>query len=178
MSEPAFVIYMLVDPRDGWPYYVGETTDRKQRYRYHCKNTGRNLPVTRRSQEIIRAGKKPQMVTIDQAHSEVEALRKELFWIDLFMARGVKLLNREQQAWLYERYNELATSARLGRQEAAAAKPSTKRHGRPWTDEEKQRLKEAFAAGRAQLIASLAGEHQGRTRAVEMRIAKITDEKE
>lgn len=177
MAKSAFYIYMLVDPRDGWPYYIGETTDRRQRYRYHCENSGRNLPVAKRNQEIIRAGDKPVMVIIDQAENELAALRKELFWIDLFMARGIDLLNREQQAWLYERYNELATSARLEKNvQTSSAKPLKVRHGKSWTEEEKQRLKESYEEGRLELIRMLAADHQRGTKAVELQLSKLVAE--
>ena len=113
MTAEPFVIYMLVDPRDYRPYYVGETRDRIKRHRYHCENTARNTAVARRNQAIIKSGRKPLMIVLEEAENEVSALIKEIFWIELFMSKGMDLCNRENQAYLYERLNELMTETRI-----------------------------------------------------------------
>lgn len=175
MSKKAkFVVYMLVDPRDGRPYYIGETTDKKKRYRYHSENSGRNTAVARHNQTIIRAGKKPFMVELDSADNEVEALRKELFWIDLLLGRGCDLANRENQAWLYERFNEQVTVARLERPPApATGKASVSRHGKRWNDDERVRLQEAYESGRQALLQDLAKLHGRGMKAIELQLQQM-----
>ena len=175
-KSKAFFVYMLVDPRDGRPYYIGETLDKKTRYRYHCENSGRNTAVARHNQAIIRAGKRPFMVELDQADNEVEALRKELFWIDLLMARGVELANRENQGWLYERFNEQVTVARIEKPRAPKHREqggAKKRHGLRWSQKETEQLLNRYQESYATLLAELAEEHGRGRRAIEMQLKKL-----
>lgn len=111
----SFIIYMLVDPRDYRPYYIGETEDRVKRHRFHCQNSSRNTAVARRCKEIIEEGNTPLMIVLEDAENEVQALIRELFWIELFMSKGTDLCNRENQAYLYDRYNKIITEDRIER---------------------------------------------------------------
>jgi len=99
---------MLVDPRDHRPFYIGQTKYTLLRYRDHCNPALMdNSDRARKIREILKANKKPIFVVLEKTTRKISVLRKELFWIELFESRGIKLKNQDSQRWLLEQYEQV-----------------------------------------------------------------------
>lgn len=111
MKNSSHTIYMLVDPRDHKPFYIGQTKYLKRRYKDHCNPLPSDRTTrAKRLREILKSGEKPSLVVIEETPSELIALIKEMYWISTFLnATGIELKNREAQKWLYERYADVMT---------------------------------------------------------------------
>ena len=171
MARKRFHIYVLIDPRDRWPYYVGYTgRPVEKRLEEHCEKSGAYSALTRRNQAIIKTGQRPIMMLVDTASNELEARLFEIYWIVHYMKMGIDLCNRENQQWLYDGLEETVTEIRL---EWKATKPKKQgkqpaRQGQPWTDAENTKLL-------ALLDNAEAAKALGRSeRAVEMQRVKLT----
>ena len=137
MTEKRFSVYLLIDPRDRMPYYVGRTGDVDRRFGEHCDpNKDARMRVSRRTAEILGRSEGPPALAVLESHGdELSALTAEIFWIDLLTCRGIRLLNsRGNREWLLRRAEALA-------------KPRGRRHGRPWSEADEQDLIRYRGAG-------------------------------
>lgn len=91
-SIPHYV-YEWVDPRDMSIFYVGITVDLYERYKQHMRCDGINPQKDLRIQEILASGHLPIMRTIEHLPTFEEAAKRERYWIQDYMSRGVCLLN-------------------------------------------------------------------------------------
>ena len=109
MKKTLYTIYMLVDPRDHKPFYIGQTKYLDLRYYKDHLNPAPNDKSDRakRIREILSDHKKPVLVVLERTTRKVSALIREMFWIELFKSRGMKLKNQENQKWLLKQYDEL-----------------------------------------------------------------------
>ena len=117
MKKPTYTIYMLVDPSDHKPFYIGQTTNIKLRY-YRQHFNPRDDDKTDRAKkirEILESGRKPDLVILERTTRKVSALIKEMFWIELFESRGFRLKNQEQQRWLLKQHDDLMAQLRSRR---------------------------------------------------------------
>lgn len=169
-----YCVYGLIDPRDGSIFYVGQTSDWLERRAQHQAGTDQLSGLKVR--ELRLAGFMPQVVVFERCRNETASLSAEVFWIEMLMGRGAKLLNAQATGG-YE--GRARTRGRLSRALAflAAAtgqssgfltpamldrstdrKPATKRlrniaNGRPakayrpWTGRDEARLKGMIKAG-------------------------------
>ena len=105
---------MLVDPRNHKPFYIGQTTNINLRY-YKQHWNPKEVDKSDRAKQIraiLLAGRKPDLVILERTTRHVSALIREMFWIELFKSRGMKLKNRESQRWLLKQLDELIAQTR------------------------------------------------------------------
>jgi hypothetical protein len=92
-------IYVLVDPREGVPRYVGKTLAPEQRMAEHLAQSttkDKNSVKGEWIRKLQGIGHRPFMVLIDRCkRSEEVACEKK--WIAHFEALGVKLLNTHKK---------------------------------------------------------------------------------
>ena len=114
MKKAIFNIYMLVDPRNHRPFYIGQTTNINLRYYRQHWNPDDNDKTDRAKQlrEILKAGRKPNLVILERTTRKVSALMREMYWIETFKRSGLKLKNQESQQWLLKQYDDLTRQAR------------------------------------------------------------------
>ena len=93
--KPLYTIYRLIDPRDSKPFYVGRTTDVKQRKHSHgwivrpsSHSTSQRLRT--RISELASEGLKPIMAVIEETNDK----SRETYWIEHLTRLGVQLLNK------------------------------------------------------------------------------------
>ena len=68
------------------------------RYEDHCNPSDDDKSDrAKKIREILRSRKKPVLVIIERTTRKVTALMREMFWIELFKSRGMKLKNQESQ---------------------------------------------------------------------------------
>ena len=105
---------MLVDPRYHKPFYIGQTTNINHRYykqHWNPKDSDKS-DRAKRIRAILKAGRKPNLVILERTTRLLTALRKEIFWIETFIGRGIKLTNQDSQDWLLKQYDELVSNLR------------------------------------------------------------------
>jgi hypothetical protein len=88
-------IYILVDPREGIPRYVGKTLSPEQRMAEHKAHSTTKDKSSEKGAWIARlqgVGVQPFMVLIDKCKRSQEKDR-EAYWIAHFESLGVKLFN-------------------------------------------------------------------------------------
>jgi hypothetical protein len=89
-----YKIYLLIDPRDESPRYVGMTQAPQRRLMGHLR--GENNPANAKEiwiQELRAQGLAPIMQEVDQAETEAEARERETYWMRELIERGVLLTN-------------------------------------------------------------------------------------
>ena len=109
IKKTLYTIYMLVDPRDHRPFYIGQTQYLDLRYykdHLHPSPDDKS-DRAKKIREILSDRKKPVLVVLERTTRKVSALIREMFWIELFKSRGMKLKNQENQKWLLKQYDEL-----------------------------------------------------------------------
>jgi len=114
MKKTFYTIYLLVDPRDHKPFYIGQTSNIKRRYYRQHWNPSDDDKTDRAKQirEILKAGRKPNLVILERTTRKVSALIREMYWIETFKRSGATLKNQENQKWLLEQYDELTKQIR------------------------------------------------------------------
>lgn len=114
MKKTFYTIYLLVDPRDHKPFYIGQTINIKRRYYRQHWNPSDDDKTDRAKQirEILKAGRKPNLVILERTTRKVSALIREMYWIETFKRSGAILKNQENQKWLLEQYDELTKQIR------------------------------------------------------------------
>ena len=174
MKEKAeFVIYALIDPRDRMIFYVGQTRDLNQRYQDHCNASDDDRsPRAKRIREILATGKRPYTIVLERCSNRLKALAIEIFWIMLLKGRGIKLTNRESQAWLADQYDDLVaevvTTAKRKKQ-PPTAKPANA--GKTWTAKEESKLERAYRQEKD--IATIAKAHHRSEKAIKMKLESL-----
>lgn len=134
-------IYLLIDPRDQAPRYVGKSVQPKHRYKQHCNVKNRVSWVNRWLGELQSLGLKPTMEVLEWVKPE-DWQEAEIRWIAYYKELGAKLCNLTKggDGVLGHQHN-LATRERL--REAA------KRQWGSMTEEQKQAYRD-FSKGRKQ----------------------------
>ena len=108
-KQTYYTIYMLVDPRDFKPFYIGQTSNIKLRYykQHWNPEPSDKSDRAKKIREILAIGRKPNLVILERTTRKVSALMREMYWIEVFKSRGATLKNRENQKWLLKQYDEL-----------------------------------------------------------------------
>jgi hypothetical protein len=84
-------IYILKDPSDSTPCYVGRTTDPEARLEAHSTTLTNSLKE-RWVYSLKQRGLRPEMEIIETVYG-AEADARERWWISQYMSKGYKLVN-------------------------------------------------------------------------------------
>ena len=87
-----YVIYALVDPRNGAVRYIGLSINHRQRLAGHLGRP-RNRRLSLWLHKLRAVEKKPRMAIIGFAEDEEEAKEEEHRWIVLYRRSGADLVN-------------------------------------------------------------------------------------
>lgn len=93
-----YVVYALIDPRNGDIKYIGITTNPEERQRAHSsifRPLSGNSKKVDWIEELRQAKLKPIFKPIDQADTNLEARAIERYWILYYRRWGINLLNQE-----------------------------------------------------------------------------------
>lgn len=113
MKKPVYTIYLLVDPRDHKPFYIGQTKWLELRLEQHCDPSDDDKSDRAKTiREIVADNHQPMLVALETTTRKTSALMREMFWIVLFKSHGIRLKNRESQQWLLKQYDELEQERR------------------------------------------------------------------
>lgn len=107
-----YVVYLIVDPQDNKPFYVGQTGDMERRKATHLRR-GRHqshLRVGIRLAEILARGEDPIFKVVQNCATEEESLIAESEWVKRCSQRGYDLCNR------WKEHRELQELFRSGQQ--------------------------------------------------------------
>lgn len=96
VSEPQFVVYLIVDPKDDKPFYVGQTGDMERRKANHLRSASHesHRRVGKRLAEILAREEAPVFKIVQRCASEQESLIAESEWVKRCSQRGYELCNR------------------------------------------------------------------------------------
>jgi predicted GIY-YIG superfamily endonuclease len=89
-TDAPYVVYLIIDPRDGCPFYVGQTGNLERRRKGHLRvSLGNKLNrKQKRLLEIIQAGREPIFITVEGFSTQAEALIGETRWVKACARRG------------------------------------------------------------------------------------------
>jgi hypothetical protein len=142
----AQVIYAIIDPRSAEVFYVGRTAHFERRRSQHVEGTDQlsGLIVG----QIRENGFIPQFVILERRETELDAAMAEIFWIELFKARGAELTNAQAFAGHEARGKSRKDQAgRLSRMRSAKSgdivalsNGTPPRAGKTWSQRELRRL--------------------------------------
>lgn len=100
-----FYTYLIVDPRSGLPFYVGQTQDMEARKLGHLRPL--NGPSKRyKYKQVIAAiqaaGLEPEFRVVDEQASEADSRHSETEWVKRLAAQGIQVMNRwrEHLEWM------------------------------------------------------------------------------
>ena len=89
-----WIVYALVDPRDGTTRYVGRTVASERRLQQHLQEVNINKKKEKWLRDLKRSGLTPDMETLESLECKaVEAERRETRWIRYFLSIGAPLTN-------------------------------------------------------------------------------------
>ncbi len=111
-----YFTYLIIDPRNEQPFYVGQTVDLERRKIEHFKITpDTRKPYKKRLSEIIAAGFTPVFLIVDEQETLAASLRSETEWVKKIAARGMVPMNRtrEHRDWI-EHYSRQASRGVVG----------------------------------------------------------------
>lgn len=88
-----YTLYTLSDPRDERVHYVGISKDVERRYQEHVTCLGMNLHKNIWVIELFREERKPVLTIIEEITGKKQALERENYWIQHYLAQGSPLTN-------------------------------------------------------------------------------------
>lgn len=147
-ARRAFCVYVLIDPRSDDIVYVGHTGNLAERRAQHLAGTDQLSGLL--VQQMKLNGFVPLVAVLERCRTLTQALSSEIFWIEMFRARGAKLLNGQVVGGAVARKRRRgALEASLSRMAAlkdiANGRPA---HGfSPWTPRDEARLAGMRKAG-------------------------------
>ncbi|WP_143613076.1 hypothetical protein [Thiohalospira halophila] len=95
-----YTIYRLQDPRDGVPFYVGQSRDFEQRKDMHLRLARKPLPKTKTFDLnvyltlLLSEGYDPIFEVVDVKGTEEDSLLSETEWVRVTVKEGFPVLNR------------------------------------------------------------------------------------
>lgn len=91
-----WIIYALIDPRDGAIRYIGQTKEPQVRLRSHITGDAVINPAkTRWLKELEKMGLQPYMDVIEGVNGSLaNVMERERYWIRYYTDQGFELLNR------------------------------------------------------------------------------------
>ena len=151
----SWCVYAIVDPRVDAIFYIGQTRSFPHRRAQHLAGTDQMSGVI--IGQILEAGFLPHFCVLERHVSEDAALRAEIFWIELLMARGFALANCQAFAKpgdrKAKRKAETSRLADMQRLRAVANGRPTKRKAKPrqrskgWQKRDLNRLRGMTSSG-------------------------------
>ncbi len=96
MSTGLFIVYGLVDPRDGQLRYVGKSCSGKRRARQHANPTRVIKDFTHKGnwvKGLVAVGLRPEIEVLESVVDSQELDEAERFWIAYYRALGCRLTN-------------------------------------------------------------------------------------
>lgn len=141
-------MYVLIDPRTDDIVYVGHTGNLAERRAAHVEGTDQLSGLLVRQMKLN--GYVPLLAVVERCGTLTAALSSEIFWIEVFKARGAPLLNTQAVG------GAVAGKARRGRLSARLARMAALKdiangrpaHGfEPWSGRDRARLKGMRKAG-------------------------------
>jgi len=172
-----FSVYAIVDPRSHGVFYIGHTSRFALRCEQHRAGDETLSGLT--VQQIQKSGHELLFVKLEVCETKEAALSAEIFWIELFKARGAQLMNAQGFAGYVAR-DEERRRLKVGLGDLAGIKFGSDqlldiangrpaRRGHSWMRKEDDLLTRMVAEGRS--LAEMA-DRLGRTiGAVEARLA-------
>lgn len=90
-----FTIYKMIDPRDGLPFYIGQTSRAVDaRFYEHLHDNAENQAKSERIAELQALGLAPIIEEIEQVYGILpRALERETHWIQHYLSEGIALTN-------------------------------------------------------------------------------------
>lgn len=136
-------VYALIDPVDGRIRYVGKSSEPRERLTTHIREARRGGPLHSRRwiASVLKNQKTPELMLLAICESNDEANVEERWWIAKLTAQGADLTNRtpggDGQPKGYKPTPEAIEAARA------------KLRGQHRTDEQRERLRQAFSTPEA-----------------------------
>lgn len=95
ISIDVFAICKIIDPRDGLPFYVGQTSRPiDARFQEHLRDNATNQAKSERIAEIHQAGLVPIIEEIERVQGTfARVLERETYWIQHYISEGIELTN-------------------------------------------------------------------------------------
>jgi len=146
-----YTVYAIIDPRSQRPFYIGETKSLQRRTKQHMDGTDQISGLIVR--QIKENGFVPHIVVLETHDDEETALRAEIFWIELMLARGIDLTNSQAFTGYWDRTAKRAKETRKlahmkqlrkvanGRTAKRTRPKRTKLDADGWTPSELKRLR-------------------------------------
>src|SRR5690242_6318586 len=92
---PEYGIYALIDPTDGLIYYIGQTSNPRQRLAQHLVARHHEGAKAEWLHRLDERGQKPLMQILEIVIGRHKALAREREWIRRFQEQGMPLLNTQ-----------------------------------------------------------------------------------
>lgn len=98
-TDEPFVVYLIIDPRNGKPFYVGQTRDLDRRQTSHLaiKSLKGSADKKRRLLEIQAAGMEPDFRIVQGYADEAASLAGESAWIKACVSNGHDVFNERRE---------------------------------------------------------------------------------
>lgn len=98
----SYITYAIIDPRNGQPFYVGQTGNLEKRKQAHLGPGKLHRQYKSIIMAIIALGLEPEFRVLDEHSTEGDSLRSETEWVKRFAAKGIRVMNkwREHQEWM------------------------------------------------------------------------------
>jgi hypothetical protein len=94
LTDAPFVVYLIVDPRDGSPFYVGQTRNLERRRKSHLMiSEGRQTNRKKRLLDILHEGLELWFIAVEGFQSEEESLAGETRWVKACAKQGYAVCN-------------------------------------------------------------------------------------
>ena len=95
LREQDYCIYVLIDPRDQRPRYIGRSRDPAARLRAHVRGGGHGIARRAWLAELHQLGLSPSLEVLERPRGVVATIRAEQRWVDLGRQLGWPLVNRK-----------------------------------------------------------------------------------
>lgn len=133
-----YCIYALINETDHLPFYIGMTGQSlKDRLEQHLlkaeQSKGIGSRLHRHLRQLRQQEKRIGIIQLQECSTKLAAYIRELVWIGKFLEAKAQLHNSIGHiAYLVEQQEQLAQEVLAG---------GAAQHGKPWSDEEKKKLK-------------------------------------
>jgi hypothetical protein len=97
-----FITYLIIDPRNNLPFYVGQTSNLEKRIHNHIRQDNRRRLYKKTITSIQSVGLEPVFKQVDIQLTKADSLRSETEWVKQLASQGVRVQNgwREHKEWI------------------------------------------------------------------------------
>lgn len=182
-------IYMLINPVNQYPFYIGVSHQVDIRYEQHLVTTeGRKRASI--VEYIKSLGQEPILVLLEKKPNRKQAYYSEKFWIELFGSRGIPIANKEimnslnvvdfhtkpKNVVFREKSEGFELSSTLLRAGTISKAQKPINHGKTWSQEDLRDLKGKFLDGSS--IEDLASIYKRTTLGILSQLIKLSSQDE